>query len=232
MNILQKIPRRCSCKQRCRTPARLYAALLLLPMLSGCLGPVTELYPEQREKRPVPVYVVSLGWHGYLAFEGDQLRDQLPQHRHMPKTDLLMIGWGDNKYYPSERVRIDLFLRAAFLPTGSVIHAVGISEPVEAYFPGAEVVRIYVSEQGFRAMADYLVKQFKLTDDGELSYTAPGHHKQSAFFKAHGWYYFPKTSNRWTARALRRSGFPISPFYAITAGNLIRQAKKHGDTLQ
>ena len=209
-----------------------YLFLLLPLLLSGCLKPVAKLYPEEKRERPVPAYVIELGWHAGLAFKAQHLKSVVKNHDHLPDTDYFLVGWGDDKYYPSENPRVDLFLRAAFLPTGSVIQVIGINKPVTDYFPDREIVQVRLSKEGIKKMSRHIANQFQSNESGKLQYVGDGHFPRSAFFKARGLYYFPKTSNRWTARALRESGFPITPFYAITSGNVISQARKSGTIIQ
>lgn len=206
--------------------------LMLLFLATGCLSPVRELYPEEKRERPNSVYVISQGWHVGIAFESKFLREKLPEHSEIPDTDFLMVGWGDNKYYPAERPGIGLFLRAAFWPTGSVIHLVGFDEVPDSYFISGDIVKVQLSRQGMEEMTDHIVNSFRTTDEGTLVYAADGLYPQSTFFEAKERYYFPKTSNKWSARILRESGFPITPFYAFTSGNVIRQARKSGQVLQ
>ncbi|MBD3617438.1 MAG: DUF2459 domain-containing protein [Gracilimonas sp.] len=199
--------------------------LLFLFFATGCLRPVTDLYPEEKEQRPVPAYVVDHGWHTAIAFEGEYLREKIPEHKALPETEFLMIGWGDNKYYQAEQATVGLFLRAAFWPTGSVMHVVGFDEGVESHFAGNEIVMVHLSERGMEQMACYIEGRFHEGEGEKLEYVAAGLYPNSAFFKAKDLYFFPKTSNKWTARVLRKSGFPITPFYALTASNVIRQVK-------
>lgn len=200
--------------------------LLLSFFAMGCLSPVTELYPEKKEQRPVAVYVVDHGWHTAIAFEGKYLREKLPEHNRMPQTKFLMVGWGDNKYYQAEKASVGLFLRAAFWPTGSLLHITGFDDGVKSNFAGNDVVKAQLSNEGIEQMTSYIADRFQRNEDGEPEYAAAGLYANSVFFKAKGLYFFPRTSNKWTARVLRKSGFPITPFYAITASNVMRQAGK------
>lgn len=211
-------------------PAALFLYLALFS--AGCLGPVQKLYPENEQRRSIHGYVVSHGWHTSLAFKAEHLRDKLPKHPQLPNSDYWAFSWGDNKYFPSERARLDLFLRAAFLPTGSVIHLVGFDQNIDRFFKNSDIVRIQISKKGMGKISDCLEEQFTLDSDGNLKFTADGLYTNSAFFEANGLYFFPKTSNKWTARLLRKSGFPITPFYAITSGNVIYQARKEGKIIQ
>lgn len=206
----------------------LFVALLI----SGCLGPVKKLYPEEEQQRRIPVYLISHGWHVALAFEAEHLQDKLPDHNQLPSGNFLMIGWGDNKYYPSERGGVDLLLRAAFLPTGSVIHVVGLNKDVSSYFSNSDIILVQITDEGMKEMSNYLADQFAYDSEGNLQFAAEGLYSNSTFFEARGLYFFPRTSNKWTARVLRKSGFPITPFYAITSGNVIQQVRKSGDVIQ
>lgn len=211
---------------------RTWLPVIMLPLLTACLGPASDLYPEEKKQRTVPAYVISHGWHVGIAFESRYLRNRLPSHERLPEAEFYMIGWGDNRYYPADRFRLDRFLRAAFLPTGSVLHVVGIDGPVDSYFSNSQIVRVWLTEEGMSRMSDYIAGYFHKNDEGRIEHAADGLYSNSSFFEARGLYFFPRTSNRWTAKALRRSGFPITPFYALTSGNVIAQSRRHGETIR
>lgn len=208
-----------------------YSVILLWIILSGCLGPVKELYPEDEDQRPIPAYIVSHGWHVGIAIESEHIRHILPEHEEMPNAEFLKFGWGDNRYYVDSDAGFGLMLRAALLPTRSVIHVVGIDMPVENYFSASTIVKVQITEEGAEKMGEFIADRFRRFDN-EVRFTADGLYSNSAFFDATGFYYIPKTSNTWTARALRRTGFPISPFYAVTSGNVVRQARSDGEVIR
>lgn len=204
---------------------------LFLLLISACAGPVPSLYPENEGERPIPVYVISHGWHVGIAIESEYVKPQLPNHERMPVASHLMFGWGDKRYYTDREAGVWLMLRAALIPTGSVLHVVGIDRAVDRYFTSSTIVKVMVSEQGAEKLANYISDRFK-RNNGKAQVFSDGLYPNSIFFEATEKYYFPKTSNKWTARALRKTGFPITPFYAITSGNVIQQAKKHGQIIQ
>lgn len=206
--------------------------LLTVLVLSGCLGPVKELYPEDEGQRPIAVYIVSHGWHAGIAIEASAIRDHLPVHPDMPSAEYLKFGWGDGRYYPDTDAGFWLMLRGALLPTRSVIHVVGIDIPVERYFSRSKVIKIQVSEEGAEEMGKFVAKRFRLDSDGEARVAADGLYRNSIFYEATGRYYLPKTSNVWTARALRQTGYPITPVYSLTSGNVVKQARKEGVVVQ
>ncbi|MDG5767877.1 DUF2459 domain-containing protein [Balneolales bacterium ANBcel1] len=204
-------------------------AVLAVWACTGCLGPVAELYPDDRDERPVPVHIVKVGWHAGLVVESEHLGDAFPDHEYMPDGERLKIGWGDDKYYPDSDPSFWVLLRAIFWPSRSVLHVVGMDVPVERYFPGSDVITLHISEEGMQEMTDFLVGYFRTDDSNQPIYHSYGRYGASAFFKARGRYYIPKTSNVFTARALRAAGVPITPVYAVTAGNVMRQAGRAAD---
>lgn len=206
-------------------------SLLILFVLTGCAGPIRDLYPDDPDRRPVPVYLVSHGWHVGVALEADQIRPLLPSHPDMPRGSYLMFGWGDEKYYTNSDAGFWLMLRAALIPTSSVIHVVGIDRPIDQYFPSSTVIEIKVTENGAEQLARYIGGYFR-TENEKPIVAADGLYRNSLFFAANERYYFPKTSNMWSARALRQTGYPITPFFAITSGNVVKQAKKDGVIIQ
>lgn len=206
--------------------------ILCLLVLSGCNSPIRELYPEDDSERDIAVYIISLGWHTGIAVETAQLSPHLPEHPRMPKARHLMFGWGDGEYYPHPDPGTALLLRAALIPTKSVLHVVGTDIPVERYFPSGRIVRIRIHESGAEKMARFIGGQFQINEEGDPVFAAEGLYRNSAFFEAKSRYFFPRTSNRWVAQALRRTGYPITPFYAFTSDNVMKQAAKYGEVIR
>jgi len=204
----------------------LVGCLIAALMLTGCLGPVKELYPDDADKRPIPVYIVQVGWHAGLVVESEHLSDSFPEHESMPEAAYLKVGWGDDKYYPDPDPSFYVLLRAIFWPSRSVLHVVGMNVPVSDYFPGADVVTLHLSREGMDELTDFIAHYFRRDEEGRPVYHSIGRYGNSAFFTARGRYYIPKTSNVWTARALRSAGVPITPLYASTARNVMRQASR------
>lgn len=205
--------------------------ILTALLFTTCAGPVHQLYPAKEADRPIPVYIVSHGWHVGIAFESVYIKPFLPPHEKFPNSRYLKFGWGDRNYYPNGDAGTWLVLRAALIPTRSVIHVVGIRRSVNDYFPASTIVKVMVSKRGVEEMSKYIADQFEIKNDS-IQIAAEGLYPNSMFFEAKERYYFPKTSNRWTAKVLRKSGYPISPFYAITSGNVVKQSSRHGKIIQ
>lgn len=206
--------------------------LLFLIVISSCNRPVSEIYPENELKRTIEVYLISHGWHTGIAIGSEHLDEHLPDHPRIPGAKYLMFGWGDGKYYPHPDPGTGLLLRAALLPTKSILHVVGIDVPVERYFPSSRIVRIRVHDAGAQKLAEFLANNFEVDENGQPIFAADGLYQNSAFFNAEPYYFFPRTSNRWVAQALRRTGYPITPFFALTAENVMKQASEYGEVIQ
>lgn len=207
-------------------------ALFLAATLSACLSPVSELYPEDEQERPIPIYIVSHGWHAGIAIESVYIDEFLPDHPQMPEAEILKFGWGDGRYYTDPDAGFGLLLRAALLPTRSVLHVVGVDIPLESYFSGSEIIKIQITDKGAEEFARFVDNRMRRDSDGSIVFAEEGLYLNSAFFEATGRYYLPKTSNVWTARALRQTGYPITPIYSFTSGNVTSQAKKDGEIVQ
>ena len=217
-----------------RYPARIKSWLRLTGvaltlLLTACLSPVDELYPADPALRPAPIYLTAHGWHVGIVIQADRILPRLPPSAHYPGGRWLEFGWGDADYYPNPDPGLDVLLKAALLPTGSVMHIVGFDLPVQQRFPRSESVALQLSEAGMQALATFLATRLQTDDQGQAIYQQTGLYGESAFFAARGIYMLPHTSNLWSARALRAAGLPITPIYAVTQSNLIWQAEQAGD---
>lgn len=209
--------------------------LWLLPCVLffiACNKPNRTLYPDDASLRTVPVFVVSHGWHTGIAFEEGYIRDRLPGNRRIPDGDYLMFEWGDGKYFPHNDPGFGLLLRAALLPTTSVLQVTGMHSRPDFSFPNSTVIQINFTPEGVRQLSEFISEQFRKGPEGYLIYSEEGLYPNSSFFEGKRLYFFPRTSNSWTARALRKTGYPIQPTVAFTAENVIKQAKKEGIVLQ
>lgn len=209
-----------------------FLPLLFALLLTGCLGPVTDLYPEEREERPHPVWVMSVGWHTAIVIESEFLEEKVALQEHLAPSRYYKVGWGDGRYYPSTDPGFGLLVRAALWPTRSVLHVTGLDYAPDQVFLNSEIVLVHVSREGMERIAEFVDDRFRRDGDGAITVVAEGLYANSLFFDARGRYYLPKTSNHWTARALRQTGAPVTPIYAFTAGNLMRQVGSMGEVLR
>jgi len=214
--------------------ARLIAILFIAAcFLSACLGPVKSLYPPDIGTQIKYVYVISHGWHTGIAIRTrDISRGIWPQSQEFAAVEYIEAGWGDWDYYQAPKATSGLTLKAALLPTRSVIHLVGFNNPPSEYFSESTVIEIALSEKGFARLSEFIAGEY--SDAASINDTAPRQdlYPISRFYPARGVFHVFNNCNTWVARALRSAGYPITPFYAITSGNVVNQAKTLGITVE
>ena len=214
-----------------QTVYRSVLVLCLTIFTTACLGPVTALYPADISDRPITVYVSSHRWHVGIVAQASYMEAHLPRIEGLPASRYLEFGWGDAAYYPHPDPGPGILLRAALLPTSSVLHISGFDYSVEHMFPNSTLVRLQLSEAGMAELAAFLADSIATQEDTAVV-VAAGLYGDSLFVEAHGTYMLPNTSNLWAARALRAAGLPITPIYALTQNNVIRQASRSGELIQ
>lgn len=206
-------------------------ALIVLVVLccEGCATPVKGLYPARAQSPSKSVYVVSHGWHTGLVIECDDISEDIwPEAGHFSEARYLEIGWGDEGFYRAKKITAPLCLKAALLPTPTVMHVVGFDLPLEEFFPVSDIIQVELSEQGFAELCRHVADSYHRKSSGEAERLGSGIYGNSHFYRANGSYYFPKTCNVWTAHGLRKAGCPIVPRIAVNAGSVISQTKKFG----
>ena len=202
--------------------------LLVFGAAAGCAGPVHGLYPPALGEPVKPVYVINHGWHTGIAVRREDISEAVwPEHRDFGHFEYVEVGWGNRDFYVAPEGTLWLALKAVFWPTSSVLHVVGFDGPVERFFRDREIVEIRVSDRGLREFAAF-VQDAYARDGARPIVLGPGQFANSRFYLAREKYFLLKTCNTWTARALRSAGLPVTPLAAVTAANLMDQARKLG----
>jgi uncharacterized protein (TIGR02117 family) len=201
---------------------------VLLALATGCLGPIASMYPPATDAPTEPIWVVDHGWHTGLVLTRSSIPQEfLPEHNDFPLAQYLELGWGDAEFYRARDDGLTLAIRAAFLSTASVIHVVGLRMRPQEVFAGREVVEIRLTRLGFDALVRFVDDSFDREEHRPASVLGSGlYGGDSAFYPAHEHYHLLNTCNTWIARALRAAGLPITPVYAMTAGNLMWQVQR------
>jgi uncharacterized protein (TIGR02117 family) len=189
---------------------------------------------EQPDSNLKTIHVVGHGWHtGLVLSTKDVSPDVLPEIRDFRGTDFVEIGWGDEGFYRATSISIPLVLKAGFWPTRSVMHLGGFAGPVEEVFVASDIVELQVTGEQFDDLCRFVAKTFARSDTGKAEFLSQGRYGgNSAFYRARGMYYFPKTCNVWTAKAIAETGLSINAATAATADNVIKQSKKVGRVIQ
>ncbi len=149
MVILDLIPCQlifhCSCGELYITHLISYRAILLL-FLSSCsnLPRVVKHQSDIKNSEKLnTLYIVRHGWHTGIVIPSYQITSVLPKLRErFADAPFIEFGWGDKGFYQSEKVTAKLAIKAMFIPTESVIHAVAVLDAPAVYFPESEVVKL------------------------------------------------------------------------------------------
>ena len=207
--------------------------LFLAVSCSTCAAPIREtLAPSESEPRKT-IYLVNHGWHAGIVLRRADIPDNIwPKLGNFLDMEYLEVGWGDMDYYQIPDSHLGFILKAALLPTASVLHIVGFNGHVLAYFPFSEIIRIELSSAGFELLSRTIASSFALDKAGNTTSPSPGLYGNSRFYLSRETYHLFNTCNVWTARALRTADLPITPATATSVGNLMSQARKFGVVVQ
>ncbi len=207
--------------------------LFLVASCGACTATVREApTPGESEPRKT-IYLVSHGWHAGIVLERAEIPDNVwPAPGDFPDAQYLEVGWGDMDYYRTPDPHMGLIIKAALLPTASVLHIVAFSGPVQAYFPYSEIIRIELTSAGFEHLSRTIAASFATDEAGNITSLGHGLYGNSRFYLSRESYHLFNTCNVWTARTLRAAGLPIIPATATRVENLMSQIRNFGIVVQ
>lgn len=213
---------------------RCLLAWFLCASCSAYAGPgeKTDCLPEPNETTKT-VYLVSHGWHAGIVVRRADIPDAVwPEKWDFPASEFLEVGWGDRDYYQTPDPHWGITLKAALLPTESVLHIVAFSGSVLAYFPRSEIIEIQLSESGFERLCRHISASYSRDPAGNSVPLGPGLYGVSQTYLSTETYHLLNTCNVWTARAIREAGCPITPASTVTVDSLMSRARSFGKLIQ
>ena len=209
---------------------RILFVLFFLLCTTGCSASNIKQFDNTEQ---TTIYVVGHGWHtGIVVQSKDFSLSNSEILQKYKKYNYIEISWGDMDFFQSNKLSVPIALKAAFLPTSSVLHIVGFNHKVQTFFSESTVVTLATSMSNLESMLTFVERSFYHDKEQKLVNLGPGLYGDSNFYKAREKYYLPKTCNTWTAQALSQAGYSISPFHAIRAKTLIKTIKKFDITSQ
>jgi uncharacterized protein (TIGR02117 family) len=208
--------------------------VLIICSASACTGSETkEDLPSGPPESAKTIYLVGHGWHAGIVIRRDDIPAAVwPEKGDFANTEYLEVGWGDSDYYQTPDPDWGIALKAALVPTSSVLHIVGFSGPVTTYFPVSEVIAITLTRSGFEQLCQYIADSFLKDQAGNSVSLGPGLYGNSRFYRSHESYHLFNNCNAWTARALRNAGYPINPASIMTVDGLMSRARTFGTVIQ
>jgi uncharacterized protein (TIGR02117 family) len=206
--------------------------LLLLSLGNG--GCAWQKPPPPVGLENVVIYVVGHDWHTGLVIPLAAISTEhyLPVRDVYNQYQYIEVSWGDKDFFQSREDSLYVTLKAALLPTDSVLHVVGFNGPVTKYFPTSKIIKLTPTKKDFLVLCEFISNSFDYDHHNEMQRLGPDLYGDSQFYKANEKYYLPKTCNVWTARALNSAGYPISPYCTFQVDSLLNQAKQYGERLR
>ena len=211
---------------------RIWILFLALSCGAGAVPVRDALAPGESEPGET-IYLVSHGWHAGIVLRRADIPDGVrPKPGGFSDSEYLEVGWGDMGFYQTPDAHVGLILKAALLPTASVLHIVGFNGSVPAYFPYSEIIRIQLSSADFEHLSGTIAASFATDETGNITSLGPGLYGNSRFYLSRETYHLFNTCNVWTARVLRAAGLPITPATAISVESLMAKVRKFGVVVQ
>ena len=216
------------------TVLRRFLLLIFCVVGVACAGAESKTASPARPDEPgKTVYLASHGWHAGIVVRRADIPDGVwPEHRDLPDSVYLEVGWGDSDYYRTPDPHWGITFKAGLLPTASVLHIVGFSSSVPAYFPSSEIIEIRLSDTGFAELCHYIAASYFKDPAGHSAALGPGLYGSSRFYRSHETYHLFNNCNAWTDRALQTAGCPLKPAPVFTVENLMARARACGKVIQ
>jgi uncharacterized protein (TIGR02117 family) len=188
-----------------------------------CPSPTEGLFPPAPNAKTRTIYFVQHEWHSGLAWA--QQRGETFGAEEWKDAPYVEVGWGDRQFYFAGDQSIPSMLRAAFIPSDSVMHVTSFAEAPEKFFK-FPILPIELSEAGFQNLLAHVKQTFTVNEKGDrLAAIGKGQYGVSNFYTAVPRYFSAFNCNTWAAEALRNGGVSVCPNRAVLAKNLGEQIK-------
>jgi uncharacterized protein (TIGR02117 family) len=204
--------------------------LIFFFLLSSCSKPE---YSSKQEVKNIQIFVLDNGLHTNIAVPVKSeiiLWDTFLLFSDFGGNEAefsyLSFGWGDRDFYvntPSwKELKLSIAFNALFKKTPAVMKVDGYRQIRES----KHYLLIRISEEQHEILINFIVNSFQLDEGNKPVKVAQGYGQHDAFYEAHGKYHFFRTSNTWTADALKLLGLP-APRLTFTSGPIMRKLRNH-----
>ena len=205
---------------------RLYILIFLISF--GCASRFGNLYPPGSSEINIEkIYIAKHNWHTGIIFNREAANPYMPALKDdFQNAFYLEVGWGDLDFYTAEKGTLGLGIKAIAWPSKSALHV----RPYETHpfwiFDENEIVELTISNEGFMQLMQYINKSFALDSNSYRIIVNRENTRIGQFYLSNEKYHMFKTCNVWTAKALKKTGFPIISFNALTSKNVMSQLKR------
>ncbi|MCK4974757.1 MAG: DUF2459 domain-containing protein, partial [Sulfurimonas sp.] len=102
------------------------------------------------------IFVVNHGWHAGIVLETEDINNSAWQIDSLfKKYKYIEVGWGDEAFYKSSDPSVWMTLKAALIPTSSVLHVRALSRYDLSMFSKESVEKITISQGGYTKLLTF-----------------------------------------------------------------------------
>ena len=200
-----------------------HSPLIALVIVANILIGVTKYFASEIDNSARnEIYIVNHGWHTGFVLPATSIHKIMPELKNrFGNTPYIEFGWGDNEFYQAEEITSGVTLKAIFLPTDSVVHAVAVTRKADKYFKYSEVEKFCLEDSELKSLIKFISSSFYRDESGNILKLNHGIYGDSQFYKAKGDFHIFNTCNKWTAKGLESAGMNISTTFKLTAGSIM-----------
>jgi len=171
------------------------------------------------------IFVLNHGWHAGIVLQTEDINNSAWQIDPLfKKYKYIEVGWGDEAFYKSSDPSVWMTIKAALIPTSSVLHVRALSRYDLSMFSKESVEKITISKKGHIKLLAFIENSFAKKDYKPII-LSEGLYPNSFFYLSSKKYHILNTCNVWTAEALESAEVEISPFFTLTTDDLFSQIK-------
>jgi uncharacterized protein (TIGR02117 family) len=205
---------------------KLKTIVRIIIMLScvSCAGTIEKTASADSSRSVLKVYLVNYGWHTGLIIGKSSIPEGLwPESADFPGAQYLEVGWGDRDYYQASRPDLWMTLKAALVPTASVLYVKPVVMPSRLYY---ERIEFKLNSEAFYHLCRYIHESYDRNGLMRAVALAPVTYSGGRFYPARGSFHLLRTCNAWTASALKAAGIPMGVFSGLSASRLMEHARQ------
>lgn len=167
------------------------------------------------------------GFHTDIAAPAGIFPQDHPLRQLYPDARVLLIGWGEERFYRADVFNAWRGLDAIIPPSPSVMHIAYNAPDAARYLGPTDAAIIPISGEGAARLVAYVDRTLALDEGGAVQIVAPGKLiGRSSFLRARGSFHLFNVCNQWMARALRAAGVNVNARAAWMGTWLIAEARR------
>lgn len=194
---------------------------------------INNLVAADSSKTVHEIFLIKSAWHvGILIRNNSQVETVIPVLNDFERFTLVDFGWGDEDFYQSESINYYYAVKAALIPTSSVIKVTGHYADLKSIVRWSDfAIKIELDKQHYSRLINFINQSFQF-ENGEVIRTSIKAEGAIKFYKSVHSYSLVYTCNTWVADALKNAGLDINPDEIITSEQLYFNAIVLGEVLK